>query len=65
MHWLRSVVHDLVLPRTDAGVAVQLGILVVLVAVGLYKTWRMPDLRRLVAGLGMFTLGLMAMRALH
>lgn len=59
------MIHDLLLPRTDAGVVAQVSLLVLLVVVGLYKTWRVPDLRRLVAGVGMFVFGLMALRAVH
>lgn len=60
-----TVLYDLLLPRTDAGVAVQVAVLVLLVTVGIAKTWHAPDLRRLVVGAGMFVLGLMALRAVH
>lgn len=60
-----GLMHELLLPRTDAGVAAQVGVLVVLVVAGVVKTWRNPDLRRLVIGAGMFVFGLMALRAAH
>lgn len=55
----------LIWPTTDAGVLVQLVVLVVLVGVGLWRTWRFPELRLFVLGLGVFVLGLMALRASH
>jgi hypothetical protein len=61
MGWL----HQLLLPRTDAGVGAQVGLLALLVIAGLVKTWHDPDLRRLVIGAGMFVLGLMGLRAAH
>lgn len=60
-----DALYDLALPRTDAGVVAQLVLLAVLVTAGLYATRHVPDLRRLVAGAGMFVLGLMALRAVH
>ncbi len=56
---------ELLLPRTDAGVAVQLVVVVAVIAALLWRTWRQPDLRFLVAGAGFFTLGLFVLRASH
>lgn len=56
---------DLIWPTTDAGVVAQLVVLVVLVGVAVWRTWRLPDLRLFVVGLGVFVLGLMALRASH
>lgn len=60
-----DLIYDLLYPRTDAGVAVQVGLLLAIVAVGLYRTWDKPDLRRLIFGAGFFLLGLMVLRAAH
>lgn len=56
---------DLIWPTTDAGVVAQLIILAVLVGVGVWRTWHVPELRLFVIGLGVFVLGLMALRASH
>lgn len=56
---------DLLWPTTDAAVLAQVVILVLLVGVGLWRTWRVPELRLFVLGLGVFVLGLMALRASH
>lgn len=56
---------ELLQPRTDAGVLAQVAVVVVVWAYGLWRTRRDRDLRLLVAGLGVFVLGLMALRAAH
>lgn len=62
---LAELLRDLVLPRTDAMVAVQLVVLVGLVAVGVWRTWHAPEWRLLVLAVGVFVLGLMVLRASH
>lgn len=56
---------DLIWPTTDAGVVAQLVLLVVLVAVAVWRTWHIPELRLFALSLGVFVLGLMALRAAH
>ncbi len=56
---------DLLLPRTDGGVALQALIVTVLAAVGLVMTWRNRDLRLFVGGVAMMTYAWMALRAVH
>lgn len=56
---------ELLWPTTDAGVLAQVVIVVLLVGVGLWRTWGVPELRLFVLGLGVFVLGLMALRASH
>lgn len=56
---------DLLLPRTDAGVAVQLALVAVGGAAALAATWRRVELRIFVVGLLVFLLGLAGVRALH
>lgn len=56
---------DLLLPRTDAGVAVQVLAVAALTVVALLAVRRQPELRVLVAGVSVFLFGAMAVRALH
>ncbi|MDA2979911.1 MAG: hypothetical protein O3B42_09155 [Actinomycetota bacterium] len=56
---------DLLLPSTDAGVAVQVGLWVVLSATGLVLTRRNKDFRLLVVGLSILGFALIALRAVH
>lgn len=56
---------DLLLPATDAGVAAQFVIVVIILAVALWRFWANPDLRLVVIGTGLVVLGLMGFRALH
>lgn len=60
-----DLLTDQLMPKTDAVVAMQVVAVVILFAVGVWRTWRMPDLRLFVTGLGVFVLGLMALRAAH
>jgi hypothetical protein len=62
---LTDFLKDLILPRTDAMVAAQAVILVILVGLGVWHTWHIPELRLLVLGLGVFIFGLMVLRAAH
>jgi hypothetical protein len=59
------VAVDLLLPSTDAGVAVQVGFWVVLSATGLVLTRRNNDFRLLVVGLSILGFALIALRAVH
>ena len=63
-HGLTAVL-ELLLPRTDAGVAAQLGLLAVVVGLALRAAWHRPELRLLVAGGGLTLLGLLGLRAAH
>lgn len=56
---------DVLLPSTDAGVAVQIGAWILLAGIGIYATRRNPDVRLLVIGVAVAGLGVMAVRAVH
>lgn len=56
---------ELVLPRTDAGVAVQVVVAVVVLLAGLWATRRRPDARLVVVGAGLVLVGLIGLRAAH
>ena len=56
---------DLLLPRTDAGVAVQAIVVTVLAVIALALTWRNRDLRLFAGGLAMITYVWMALRTVH
>ena len=56
---------DLLLPRTDAGVAVQAIVVTVLAVIALALTWRNRDLRLFAGGLAMITYAWMALRTVH
>lgn len=56
---------DVLLPSTDAGVAVQLGLWVVFAGAVIYATRHRPDARLLTIGVATLGLGLMAVRAIH
>lgn len=58
-------IRELLLPRTDGGVAVQAVALIVLFAVALVGVRDRPDARLVVIGLGVVTLGLVGLRAAH
>ena len=60
-----DLVLDLLLPTTDAGVAVQFGLVLIVLAVALRRFWSIPEARLVVIGLGLVVLGLMGFRALH
>jgi hypothetical protein len=60
-----DVILDLLLPTTDAGVAAQLAVVFVVVAIALWRFWSNPEIRLLVIGSGIVVLGLMGLRALH
>lgn len=59
------MIRDLLLPRTDLAVLVQLVVLAVLVVTGLWATRRNRDLRLVVIGSGMLLLALAGLRAAH
>lgn len=56
---------DVLLPRTDAGVAAQAALAVVVLGFTLLRVRHDPDLRRLVVGFSVLTAGWFALRALH
>lgn len=56
---------ELILPRTDAGVAVQAAALAVLLAVGWWGTRRRPEARLVLIGAGLVLIGLTGLRAAH
>ena len=56
---------DLLLPRTDAGVVVQVVILAAVFALALWAARRNRDAMVFVGGLAVFTGGLLALRTLH
>ncbi len=56
---------DLLLPRTDLGVAVQLAVLAVVFAIALFVVRRDRDVRLLVIGLAFMTAAWSGVRTLH
>jgi hypothetical protein len=58
-------VLDLLLPTTDGGVGVQLIIWATVSVIGLIATRTTKDLRLLVIGMSILTLGVMGLRAIH
>lgn len=60
-----EVILDLLLPATDAGVAAQLVVVFVVVAIALWRFWSNLEIRLLVVGSGIVLVGLMGLRALH
>jgi hypothetical protein len=59
------MMRDLLLPTTDAGVAMQAVVVAVLFGALLVRTRHDPDLRLLVAGGTVFVAGLFMLRAAH
>lgn len=56
---------ELLLPRTDAGVAVQLAVAAVVFAVALFVVRRDRDVRLLVIGMAVMTAAWSGVRTLH
>ncbi len=56
---------DLLLPRTDGGVLVQVLVVVPLLVGGLVAVRRQRELRTFVLGVLLVTVGFMGLRALH
>ncbi len=56
---------DMILPRTDLGVLIQVSVLGVLFFVFLWRLWPRSEMRLVVIGVGLFTFGLIGLRALH
>lgn len=56
---------ELLLPRTDAGVAVQLAVATVVFAVALFVVRRDRDVRLLVIGMAVMTAAWSGVRTLH
>ena len=55
----------LLFPQDDVGVAIQIGVLAAIVAIGLVVTRRNRDLRLLVGGVGLLLFSLIAIQAVH
>ncbi len=55
----------LLFPQDDVGVAIQIGVLAAIVAIGLVVTRRHRDLRLLVGGVGLLLFSLIAIQAVH
>jgi hypothetical protein len=63
---LGNLLKELLLPRTDAGVAVQWAVMVPFWLLVLWSTRRRPkDYRIFIAGLAMMNLAWFAVRAVH
>lgn len=62
---IRGWVVEVLLPRTDAGVAAQLGVLVLIGTVGMWATRRQPDVRFVVLPTLVLLLLLFGVRAVH
>lgn len=58
-------VRELIFPTTDAGVAIQLALVVVAGTLAWVLLRRQRDARLLVVGATLFGLGLIGLRALH
>ena len=56
---------QLLLPRTDGAVLIEVIVVLVVTSITLTIVWRRRDLRLFVASAGLFLLALMALRALH
>lgn len=65
MDVITDLARDVIRPKTDAMVIAQVVILLGLIAFGVWRTWRIRELRLLVIGVGVFVLGLMMLRASH
>lgn len=65
MDVVTDLARDVIRPKTDAMVIAQVVILLGLIAFGVWRTWRIRELRLLVIGVGVFVLGLMMLRASH
>jgi len=60
----QKLVH-LLFPRTDAGVLIEVAVVVGFLGIMLAVFWRHSEGRLLVLGVGLLLLGLMALRAVH
>jgi hypothetical protein len=56
---------DVLLPRTDAGVLTQFIVVITTFTLTVFWLRRQPEWRIFATGLGVLTLGLMAVRAIH
>jgi len=61
----RGVALEVLLPRTDAGVAVQVAVLLVVAAALLWLVRRNREIQWFVAGTAVLVAGLMGLRTLH
>lgn len=55
----------LLFPGSDAGVASQVAVAGMLLALALWRSWRNPDARLLVIGISVVVFALMGLRAAH
>lgn len=60
-----DLILDLLLPKTDTAVLLQLVVVLAALGIALWRFWSNPDLRLLVIGTGLLVLGLMGLRTLH
>jgi LPXTG-motif cell wall-anchored protein len=60
----RTVI-DLILPKTDAGVAVQVAAALVLGSAAVFVTWRRKEWRLVAIGATLLVFGFFGLRALH
>lgn len=60
-----DLILDLLLPKTDTAVLIQLVVVLLALGIALWRVWSNPDLRLLVIGTGLLVLGLMGLRSLH
>jgi len=60
-----DLLRDLALPETDAGVAAQLAVTLLLWLAGLWWAWDRAEIRLVVVGAGLVAIGLIGVRALH
>jgi hypothetical protein len=56
---------DLIMPKTDAGVAVQLVVVLLLGSAAVFLTWRRTEWRLVAIGATLMVLGFFGLRALH
>lgn len=60
-----ELIFDLLLPRTDPGVLLQLVVVLIILGISLWRVWSNSELRLVVLGLGLIVVGLFGVRALH
>ena len=58
-------IRDMLLPETDAGVAVQLALVIAAWGLGFWLVRRRSEFRLVVLGIGLVTLGFIGVRAIH
>lgn len=58
-------IRDILLPRSDRAVVIQVALVIGMLGVALYLVRRERSLVLLVCGIGAFVLGLMGLRTVH